>query len=147
MPEILKGYELKDACNADEGGLYQHALPHKLLPVSKGRCKGRKYAKKRIKVLLIDNVLDEKEPPIITEYSAKLRYSKTKRKKTTLWLIWLEQQKSLDGFISYGRQFKNLIQNHLLFLPRQNCLLTRKYNIQTVATRCRNNKDFPGILP
>ena len=45
LPEIVKGYELKDIWNADETGLFWHALPDKSLLVKKGRCKGGKYAK------------------------------------------------------------------------------------------------------
>ena len=61
----MKGYELKDIWNADETGLFWRALPDKSLSMKKGRCKGGKYAKQRITVLLIANALGEKEPPII----------------------------------------------------------------------------------
>ena len=37
LPEIVKGYELKDIWNADETGLFWHALPDKSLSVKKGR--------------------------------------------------------------------------------------------------------------
>ena len=65
LPEIVKGYELKDIWNADETGLFWRALPDKSLSVKKGRWKGGKYVKQRITVLLIVNALGEKEPPII----------------------------------------------------------------------------------
>ena len=65
LPEIVKGYELKDIWNADETGLFWRALPDKSLSVKKGRCKGEIYAKQRITVLLIVNALLEKEPSII----------------------------------------------------------------------------------
>ena len=61
----MKGYELKDIWNADETGLFWRALPDKSPSVKKGRCKGGKYAKQRITVLLIVNALGEKEPPVI----------------------------------------------------------------------------------
>ena len=48
LPEIVKGYELKDIWNADETGLFWRALPDKSLSVSKGRCKGGKCAKQQI---------------------------------------------------------------------------------------------------
>ena len=51
LPEIVKGYELKDIWNADETGLFCRALPDKSLSVKKRRCKGGKYAKQRITVL------------------------------------------------------------------------------------------------
>ena len=57
LPEIVKGYELKDIWNADKTGLFWRALPDKPLSVKKGRCKGRKYVKQRIAVLLIVNAL------------------------------------------------------------------------------------------
>ena len=38
LPEIVKGYELKDIWNADETGLFWRALPVKSLSVKKGRC-------------------------------------------------------------------------------------------------------------
>ena len=53
LPEIVRGYELKDIWNADETGLFWRALPDKSLSVKKGRCKGGKYAKQRL--LLIVN--------------------------------------------------------------------------------------------
>ena len=59
LPEIVKGYELKDIWNADETGLFFW------IALKKGRCKGGKYAKQRMTVLLIVNALGEKEPPII----------------------------------------------------------------------------------
>ena len=71
LPEILKGYELKDVWNVDEAGLFWLALPDTSLSVSKGRCKGEKYAKQRITVLLILNTLDEKEPPVTIRSSLK----------------------------------------------------------------------------
>ena len=37
LPEIVKGYELKDIWNADETALFWRALPDKSLSVSKGR--------------------------------------------------------------------------------------------------------------
>ena len=71
LPGIVKGDELKDIWNADETGLFWRALPDKSRSVSKGRCKGGKYAKQRITVLLIVNALGDKEPPIIIGRSLK----------------------------------------------------------------------------
>ena len=81
LPEIVKGYELKDIWNADETGLFWRALPDKSLSVRKGRCKGGKYAKQRITVLLIVNALGEKEPPIIIGRSLKTRCFKNVKDK------------------------------------------------------------------
>ena len=81
LPEIVKGYELKDIWNADETGLFWRALPDKSLSVKKGRCKGGKYAKQRITVLLIVNALGEKEPPIITGRSLTPRCFKNVKDK------------------------------------------------------------------
>ena len=53
LPEIVKGYKLKDIWNADETGLFWRVLPDK------------SHAKQRITVLLIVNTLGEIEPPII----------------------------------------------------------------------------------
>ena len=77
----MKGYELKDIWNADETGLFWHALPDKSLSVSKGRCKGGKYAKQRITVLLIANALGEKETPVIIGHSQKPRCFKNVQDK------------------------------------------------------------------
>ena len=52
---------------------FWRALPDKSLSVKKGRCKGGKYAKQRITVLLIVNALREKEHPIIIVRSLKPR--------------------------------------------------------------------------
>ena len=41
--------------------------------MSKGRCKGGKYAKQRMTVLLIVNALREEEPPVISGSSVKAR--------------------------------------------------------------------------
>ena len=65
LPEILK-----DIWNTD-----------KSLSVKKGRCKGGKYDKQRITVLLIVNALGEKEPPIIIGRSLKLRCFKNVKDK------------------------------------------------------------------
>ena len=81
LPEIVKGYKLKDIWNADETGLFWRALPDKSLSVKKGRCKGGKYAKQRITVLLIVNALGEKEPPIIIGRSLKPRCFKNVKDK------------------------------------------------------------------
>ena len=81
LPEIVKGYELKDIWNADETGLFWRALPDKSLSVSKGRCKGGKYAKQRITVLLIANALGEKETPVIIGHSQKPRCFKNVQDK------------------------------------------------------------------
>ena len=125
--------------------------------MKKGRCKGGKYAKQRITVLLIVNALSEKEPPIITGRSLKLRcFKNVKDKRHPLWLLLLCKQKSLDGFRAYGRNFKNLRRkcasedreillfidnapNHpeifyWLFFPCQNCLRAKECNIQIAAT-------------
>ena len=81
LPEIVKGYGLKDIWNADETGLFWRALPDKSLSVKKGRCKGGKYAKQRITVLLIANALGEKEPPIIIGRSLTPRCFKNVKDK------------------------------------------------------------------
>ena len=81
LPEIVKGYELKDIWNADETGLFWRALPDKSLSVSKGRCKSGKYAKQRITVLLIANALCEKETPVIIGHSQKPRCFKNVQDK------------------------------------------------------------------
>ena len=81
LPEIVKGYELKDIGNADKTGLFWHALPDKSFSVSKGRCKGGKYAKQRLTVLLIVNALGDKEPPIIIGRSLKPRCFKNVKDK------------------------------------------------------------------
>ena len=77
----MKGYELKDIWNADETGLFWRALPDKSLSVKKGRCKGGKYAKQRITVLLTVNALGEKEPPVITGRSLTPRCFKNVKDK------------------------------------------------------------------
>ena len=82
LPEIVKGCELKDIWNADETGLFWRALPDKSLSVKKGRCKGGKYAKQGITVLLIVNALGEKEPPIIIGRSLKPRCFKNVKDKS-----------------------------------------------------------------
>ena len=71
LPEIVKG----------ETGLFWRALPDKSLSVKKGRCKGGKYAKQRITVLLIVNALGEKEPPIIIGRSLTPRCFKNVKDK------------------------------------------------------------------
>ena len=81
LPEIVKGYELKYIWNADETGLFWRALPDKSLSVKKGRCKGGKYAKQPITVLLTVNALGEKEPPIIIGRSLKPRCFKNVKDK------------------------------------------------------------------
>ena len=81
LPEIVKGYELKVIWNADETGLFWRALPDKSLSVKKGRCKGGKYAKQRITVLLIANALGEKEPSIIVGRSLTPRCFKNVKDK------------------------------------------------------------------
>ena len=77
----MKGYKLKDIWNADETGLFWRALPNKSLSMKKGRCKGGKYAKQRITVLLIVNALGEKEPPIIIGRSLTPRCFKNVKDK------------------------------------------------------------------
>ena len=81
LPEIVKGYELKDIWNADETGLFWRALSDKSLSVKKGKCKGGKHAKQRITVLLIVNALGEKEPPIIIGRSLTPRCFKNVKDK------------------------------------------------------------------
>ena len=81
LPEVVKGYKLKDIWNADETGLFWRALPDKSLSVSKGRCKGGKHAKRRITVLLIVNALGEKETPVIIGNSLKPRCFKNIKDK------------------------------------------------------------------
>ena len=61
--------------------LFWHALPDKSLSVKKGRCKGGKYAKQRITVLLIVSTLGEKEPPTIIGRSLKPRCFKNIKEK------------------------------------------------------------------
>ena len=77
----MKGHELKDIWNADETGLFWLALPDKSLSVQKGRCKGGKYAKQRMTVLRVINVLGVKEPSIIIVRSLKPRCFKNVKDK------------------------------------------------------------------
>ena len=77
----MRGYELNDILNADETGLLWHALPDKSLSVKKGKCKGGKYAKQRITMLLIVYTLGEKKPPIIIGSSLKPIYFKNIKEK------------------------------------------------------------------
>ena len=77
MSELLKGYELKEIWNADETGLFWHALPDNFLSVSKDRCKGGKYAKQQITVSRIVNAPGKKEPPVISGSSVKPRSFKS----------------------------------------------------------------------
>ena len=81
LPELVKGYELKDIWNADKTGLLWRALPDKSLSEKKGRCKGGKYVKQRITVLLIVNALGDKEPPIIIGRSLTPRCFKNVKDK------------------------------------------------------------------
>ena len=67
LPEIVWRTMNWKIWNADETGLFWHALPDKSLSVKKGRCKGGKYAKQWITVLLIVNPLGEKELPSLLE--------------------------------------------------------------------------------
>ena len=101
LPEIVKGYGLKDIWNADETGLFWCALPDKSLSVKKGRCKGGKYAKQRITVLLTVNALGEKEPPIIIGRSLTPRcFKNVKDKRRPCGPYYYANKKAVDSYLN-----------------------------------------------
>lgn len=52
LPEIIRGYELKDIANCDETALFFRALPQKTLHFKGEKCSGGKFCKERLTVFL-----------------------------------------------------------------------------------------------
>lgn len=95
LSSILKEYEAKDVCNADETGLFYRCLPNKTLLLKGQSCSGGKISKEQITILVgCKSEGSEKLPLFVIERSLKPRCFKSVR---TLPVELCNQPKSMDG--------------------------------------------------
>ena len=122
LPDICRGYRSEDIFNADETALFYKALPKKSLVERYKQCKGSKYSKERLMVLLTTSLTGEKLKPFVIGKSAKPRcfkninvnqlpviYNSNKKAwmTTKLFKEWLEK---------LNKRFKDQNRKILLFL-------------------------------
>lgn len=65
LRELCQGYEQKDIFNLDETGYFYRSLPDRTLAAKRDECKGGKYAKDRITVVLACSMTGQKLKPWI----------------------------------------------------------------------------------
>lgn len=68
---MISPYEPKNIYNADETGLFFHALPTKSLTVKREKFAGGKMSKERLTVLLCGNMVGEMEKPLMIGKAVK----------------------------------------------------------------------------
>jgi hypothetical protein len=124
LPTILEGFDLKDIFNCDETGLFFKALPDTTLAAKGDLCKGGKFSKERLTVLLCSSAVGEKLKPLVIGKALKPRAFKhirveslpvTWKSNKKAWMtsgLFLEWLQSLNAMLEQqGRRIALIMDN------------------------------------
>ncbi|GBO13561.1 Tigger transposable element-derived protein 6, partial [Araneus ventricosus] len=121
---LIKGYDQKDICNADETGLFYNLLPSKRIDIKSDTCHGGKKSKVRLTVLLCANTDGfEKLFPLIIGKSKKSHCFKNVKALPTKYLSnkksWMTMSYIIDGLKGLDDKMRKQKRRIILFIDQR----------------------------
>lgn len=142
IPDITRGYNMKDIFNADETALFYRQIPKKSLVTKMDKCKGGKLAKERVTVLLCCSALGEKLKPLVIGHAAQPRaFRKHRVKLSALPVHWTSNRKAwmtsaiFNDWLSSVNKKMKLENRHVLIIVDNAPSHTKVKNLPNVQVK------------